>query len=367
MGLQQSLILAPYTVFSPRLGRAEHPLYSGSTLVHQLMLSFLITLCLIAGGSIFVLGINPTLLGPILWSLGATITLILLREFVRRVSFAQFDITRVLVLDLFVAGFQISGLLFLAYLKMLSASRAYWVVGVGCGLMAVLWFISRRKMFRVDVARILPDLNRNWLFGRWLFAGSLVYMVHNQLYPWLLMSFHGAATTGVFAACIGVTSLTNPFLVGIGNLLGPKTATLYAQGESDELRRFVFRTTILLSLVMGLFCIVIALFGGQLVIFMYGPKYGGNGLLVSVLALGLFAWWLSAAFSYGLWAIERSDINFKINMIAFCVTATIGIWLAKVSGPLGVAYSLLAGNLAATLVRYIVFCRFFPGLRRHDG
>ena len=70
----------------------------------------------------------------------------------------------------------------------------------------------------------LADLKKNWVFGKWVFASGLVWAVSMNLYPWFLAYFHGAASTGVWAACLGVVSVGNPALLGIQNLVGPKIA-----------------------------------------------------------------------------------------------------------------------------------------------
>lgn len=357
MNLQTSLISTPYMVYSPRLTGREHARYTGSTLIHQLALSALTIFALAAGGVALSLGIGPQGLAPVVWVLVVVITFILVREYARRVCFANLRFKTVLILDSGVAVVQVSGLLLLAYLGVLSAGPAYWVVGSACGLAAVGWLISKRKTFALQLTRAISDFVRNWSFGKWVFASGLLWALSMNLYPWILTAFHGTASTGVWAACFGVAAIGNPLLLGVQNFLGPKIVHSYAEDGAMGLRRFVIKASGFFSLVIAPFCVLLLVFGGSLIVIIYGDKYAGNGLVVSILALNLLISTVAFSFSRALFAIERADVDFYVNFMALFVLLTLGLWLVKAFGPLGVACGLLAGNTAATAVRYILFSR----------
>ncbi len=357
MSLQTSLILTPYMVYSPRLKPGEHARYTGSTLIHQLGLSAFAIVALAAGGVALSFGIGPQGLAPVVWTLVVVITFILLRENIRRISFANLCFKTALILDSGVAVVQICGLLLLAYLGLLSASMAYWVVGLACGFAAVGWIVRMRTTFALQFTRAISDLVQNWTFGKWVFASGLLWTLSMGLYPWILTAFHGTASTGVWAACFGIAAIGNPLLVGMQNILGPKIAHSYAEGGALALRRFVFKASAVFSLLITPFCVALLVFGGSLVVIIYGDKYAGNGLVVSVLALNLMVSTVTFSFSRALFAMGRADVDFAVNFVSLFVLLTLGLWLVKAFGPLGVACGLLAGNTAASAVRYLLFSR----------
>jgi len=358
MSLQTSLISTPYMVYSPRLKSSEHARYTGSTLIHQLCLSALIIIILVIGGVVLSSGIGPRGLAPVVWALVVVITFILLREYARRVCFANMRFKTALILDSGVAVVQICGLLLLAYSGLLSASMAYWVVGLACGIATGGWLISKRKTFALQLTRAISDFGRNWSFGKWVFASGILWALSTNLYPWILAAFHGTASTGVWAACFGIAAIGNPLLLGVQNFLGPKIVHSYTEGGAIALRRFVFKASAVFSLLITPFCVALLLFGGFLVVFLYGDKYAGNGLVVSILALNLLISTVAFSFSRALFAMERADVDFVVNFVALFIMLSLGLWLVKAFGPLGVACGLLAGNTAATAVRYIIFSRF---------
>jgi len=355
--LQTSLISTPYMVYSPRMNPGEHARYTGSTLIHQLGLSALAIVALAPGGVALSFGIGPQGLAPVVWTLVVVITFIMLRENIRQISFANLRFKTALILDSVVAVVQIGGLLLLAYLGLLSASKAFWVGGLACGLAAVGWLIRRRKTFALQLPRAISDFRRNWSFGKWVFASGLLWALSMNLYPWILTAFHDTASTGVWAACFGIAAIGNPLLVGISNFLGPKIAHSYAEGGAMGLRRFVFKASAVFSLLITPFCVALLVFGGSLVVIIYGDKYAGNGLVVSILALNLLVSTVAFSFSRALFVMERADVDFAVGFVSLFVLLTFGLWMVKSFGPLGVACGLLAGNTASSAVRYLLFSR----------
>ena len=144
-------------------------------------------------------------------------------------------------------------------LRALSASRAYWVVGLACGIAVLVWLWSERSFYRLRLRESLADFKRNWTFGKWVFASGLVWAISMNLYPWLLAAFHGTASAGVWAACLGAVALGNPAVLGVQNFLGPKIAHVYAEEGRRSLRRFVLKASIAFLLPMLLFCVAMTL------------------------------------------------------------------------------------------------------------
>ncbi len=353
--LQSSLISTPYTVYSPRLKDNAHSQYTGSTLIHLAALCAVTVFALAAAGVVISCGIGPEGLAPVMWALVLAITPILLRDYARRVCFAGLRMKTALHLDSCVFFIQTAGLLALAHLKVLSAGRAFWVTGGACGIAALGWLILERRVFELKVSQIVPDLWRNWALGKWVCANSIISASGVLLYPWLVTAFHGTAATAVFSACMGVVSLTNPFINGVCNILGPKTSHAYAFGGCAAVRSVVSKAILLLAAPVALFCLAIGLFGDHSVVLMYGGKYAGHGVLVLILALSVLASTIAVPFGFGLWAMERADANFVVTLISFGAMLTLGLWLVKRFGPLGAAYGLLIGNAGASTVRYIMY------------
>jgi len=363
--LQTSLITTPYMVYAPRLSGRAHALYTGSTLIHQSAFCLVTMVVVICGAVAVSHGVGPKGLGPVLWVLACVIALIMLRQHARRISFARLRLKTVFLFDAFIAVAQISGLLVLARFGLLSASHAYWVIGSVCGIAVLGWLWSDRRFYQPKLSESVADFKKNWVLGRWVFASGLVWAVSMNLYPWLLAAFHGVASTGVWAACLGVVSFGGPVMAGIQNLAGPKIAHVYAANGYRALHRLVLKITVVVAIPMSLLCLVMFVWGGRLVVLMYGRQYGGNSLVVAILALNLLAVALGFPFSRALFAIDRARVDFVVNFTALFIMVTLGLWLVRAFGPIGAAFGLLGASLVTSGVRAGAFLTH-PGPTR-DG
>jgi O-antigen/teichoic acid export membrane protein len=119
--------------------------------------------------------------------------------------------------------------------------------------------------------------------------------------------------------------------------------------------RLVKRSTLKIALVMGLY-LTLMLIGGEWLTFqIYGSKYVGTGQVVLVLAIGLFAFAVTAPYGYGLIAMERADINFRITITCSLPAILLGLFLIRTYGSIGAAYSLLTFNGAVLIACFILF------------
>jgi O-antigen/teichoic acid export membrane protein len=354
---QTSLITTPYMVYSPRLKGRAHALYTGSTLVHQCAFCILTTLGVVCAAFAVNHGMGRQGLGPVLWALSVVIALIMLREHARRVSFARLRLKTAFLFDTSIAVGQISGLLLLAHFGLLSASRAFWVIGAVCGIAVMGWLWSDREFYHPRWSESLADLKKNWVFGKWVFASGLVWALSMNLYPWFLAYFHGTASTGVWAACMGVVSVGNPALVGIQSLLGPKIAHAYAASGPKAMRRVVLRITTALFLPVSLLSLVLIIWGGRFITLLYGKQYAGNNLVVAILAVNLLTYVASFPFSRALMATERANLDFLLNFVALFIMVTMGFSLVRAFGTLGAAIGLLLATSTTSSIRAAVFLR----------
>ncbi len=352
--MQNVMIWSPYMLFSPRLNDRDHARYTGSTLAHQIFSCGLVALIFLSGA---------LLLSPAVSSFLIPLALVgvffPLQEYARRICFANFQFVAVVMLDAAVTVIQLAGLYFCARQHQMSVRNAYWIIGAANGIATLVWFIWARSFFVFEKKQFIPDFKTNWEQGKWLLGGNVTLLAASQIYPWSLTTFHGVAATGMYAAGEGIVNFIRAFMISIQNFLGPKLAHAYAKGGKSELKQVVFQTTILLGVMTGGCTLLFALFGGSLATLVYGEKFVGLRGVIAFLAFNIFLGALTTSQSYALSTIERSDINFKINLLGLMLSMTLGIVLTLQYGALGAALGLGLSNLLTALARQIVFARFF--------
>jgi O-antigen/teichoic acid export membrane protein len=352
---QAYLISWPYTVYSPKLKGADFDRYTTSVLCHQLCLSAVGSAILFGAAWILLRGFRLVGLASVMEGLAAVAIFILLKEFTRQLSFAWLRFQTALALDIAVGSLQIGGLLFLMKKGWVTPSRVFPLAGFACAVGICVWVFAERRRLKFQTGQWTANFKRNWEFGKWQFMGGFANLVGIQAYPWLLMAFHGPSATGVFAVCQGAIFLANPFILGMGNYLGPKIMHANAEGGLKGVHRVVWQGTMMILVVMGIFCIAMFLVGGQVVTLIYGSKYVGHHLTVSILALAQLIEALTLSVGGGLFAFGRPDTSLKSYLLTVAVMLTLGVFLVKHIGVNGVALSLLVSCGAASVYKVLVF------------
>lgn len=355
MELQNVLIWSPFTALSHRLKGSAHARYTGSTFVHQWASSGFSILALAGIGFLLSRGWGSPGLEPVVWVLAIAGPFITFREYARRICFANLQIKAAVWLDSGTALFQVSALLLLAYMGKLSSVHAFEIIGLGAFLAALVWFLWARRGLAFSKTGVVSDLRRNWSFGKWLLGGNLALFLGCQIYPWILNGLHGTAVVAALAACQGVVALVNPFLQGTTNFLAPKAAQAFAQGGAPELLTLVRKSTLAIIPVTVLFCLGFFVFGSRLASFIYGAQYAGLGPVIAILSLNVLIASLAIGVGYGIWAMGRTDLNFRIEFARLLITCTIGLWLVKHFGLIGVAGGLLLGSSSVLICQALVF------------
>jgi O-antigen/teichoic acid export membrane protein len=356
VGIQEQVITAPYTIYChAHSGRALAE-YAGSTWVHYFALTVVGWLALLATSVILSLtgGVDMV---PGLWALVGVGPLLLLREAIRRFGFAHMQFSVALAVDIAVAAAQLGSLLVLANLKLLSVPTIFGVMGGACGLACCGWFVLRRPKLRLVGRRIVPDWLRNWSFAKWALLSFLVGNTTPLIMTWVVTAIAGTAATGVLGACTALVGVVNVFVLGVGNVLTPRTAQAVAHGGVGELRRVLMGTIVLLIVVLGASFVAMLLAGGWVAETIYGQQFHGCGPILAALALGLVAAGTGMTTGTGLWALGKPRANLVPDCCGIVVAVLSAIILVHPYGALGAALATLAGALVAATVRALVLRR----------
>lgn len=354
--VQNSLIASPYTINRPRLNAASQAAHTGNALALSIGLSALATIVLLIINSTFPGGLGLSELKPPFLSLALIAAPILVKEFGRRVCFAHLNTRGVLLIDVTATVIQVGGLLLLMSLGSASVCGVYLLIAAASGTAAVMWLLTWRRRTAVTSSGPLVMLRETWSFGMWVLTGNLALVLSQQLYPWYLAWLRGPDAAGAFAACAGLLALINPLVSAVGNYLGPITANAHLRG-GRELSRVVRQASVLLFLVVGVFCAVMIFEGSRLLLVLYGTGYRVDPYIFAILAASVLASTCTLALGFGFWAVGRPDINLKINLVSTITAVSIGPALVGTYGLVGAAYGLLAANTAVSLLRLLLLRR----------
>jgi O-antigen/teichoic acid export membrane protein len=355
--VQETTLTGPYTVFCHRMQDERLHVYSGNSLVQGLLLSAVSMLGL-AAFSIYLLATSdPEGLSPTFSVLTLIFSAILLREFIRRVTFAHLQVNQVVLMDTVVAFTQVAGLLLMMHIAMLTPATAFLVTGAACLAGMLIWRSASSERFSLTRVHFKSDLLMNWNFGRWALGGQGIGTAMFYAMPWLVTLYHGTAAAGLLAACNSIVGLVNILLLGLGNVLTPKAAKGYADGGHKELWRVLWRFLGLFALSIGVFMIVLLLWGNLIADILFDGRFPGAGPVICVLAFNVLATSLVMVAGNGLWAINRPSANFFAEVTRLLVTLVLVLFLVPELEVLGSAYALLVGSLSGGMISFLILWR----------
>lgn len=366
-GIQETVLTSPYTIYCTRRTGRELAAYTGSLFAHQCVLS-LLTACTLGGiGAAIHFGYGPAGLQATSWALIAIAPCILLREFIRRVMFAQLNVRAAIGIDTAVALLQIGTLAALAWCGRLTVMTAFATIGAACAAVSAAWFAIRVQPLRLVRHAVWQDWVHNWTFARWTLASQLVGSSTPYLMPWFVAVAQGEAETGVFGACTTLVGAANTFVIGMYNYLSPTAARAYAEHGLRALQRVLLSIGAIFVAALGTFCLIVFFLGDTILVFVFGPEFLGAGIVTFVLGLTMLIGSLEMTIGNGLCAMERPAANFVSDVVALLSTVIAACLLVPTRGPMGAALAALVGAALATLVRAVTLIRVMRQQARADA
>jgi O-antigen/teichoic acid export membrane protein len=286
---------------------------------------------------------------------------ILLREFGRRYSLANLRMYRAFAVDVLASGLTLSIMLGLGLTGRLTAVTAMLAMGFGASVSGIAWFIRRREAFSFSRESVAQTLRQSWSLGKWLLCSQIAMQMQGYAVNWLCLVLLSAQATGTYAACLSVVALANPFLYGFFNMLTPKSVRTLKNQGAKELRRQVWRDSLLLGGMMSGFTVLIYYFGERLMELLYaGGDFANQGSVLVVLSLASVASAVGAFGGPAAIALQSAERGRAIAAMAGLTLAT-GIAATALLvwnfGLIGAAWGLLVTEVAGAVGRWVLFMR----------
>ncbi len=356
LGLQYQMIVAPYSVFAHHRRGRELREYAGSTWVHQFLFTGIVALSLYLAVPIsWLFGWHEVFSGAT--ALAIALPLLLLREAIRRFSYAHLKLATPVAIDITVAVVQLSSLAVLGYLGLLSLWTIYAAMATACALAAAAWYVVDHPPLRFIRQRFLTDWCHNWAFSRWAVPTFLLTNLTDYALLWIVGIVSGVAVAGTLGACVTLVGLSNVFVTGVSNVLTVQAAKAFADGGRKELVRVLTGAATLMAGALGSLCLLVTLAGDWLPVFVYGDQYLDCGTMVILLAFARLSGSLGVVAANGLWAIAQPRLNFLADICSVLTTALAVTFLVYPFGAQGAATALLIGAFIDATVRWLTLAR----------
>ncbi len=347
--VQDRMITAPYLTFAYRPG-FDRPTFRGSVFVHQAILASVGTtvILLLALFGLW-LGYSPAWM-YVFGSTAAALPLTLVRDQIRAMSAASFQIKQQFVFDVAIGASQLFGLMILSWLQHFSIVWVNVMIGLSCVVPNLAWFIAYGRTLDVDQRVVVEDWHNNWEYSRWLVGARVFGMFGYFLVPWLLWYYRGEAATGVFAVCSSLVGISLMFVTGLNNLFQPRTIR---ELQRNGMRGMLYSIVESIVVIFGILtCISMGFyaFGSYALGYVFGDAYREYGQVAFLLSLSTLVVSLSTLFGNGLAALGNSKEYFWGEFSSCVVSVLAALLLIPLLNLHGAALALALGGAASTLV-----------------
>lgn len=354
LAVQHSLISLPYTIQRHRpVVEASHHAFSCLTLSVFMAVGWAVAL----GMSAFVLSFlaSGSGTGRSIWLLTAAVPLVLLREFARDFDIARVNLCRALAVDVGAASLQLALIAYLAVSKQLSPESAYGAMAVAHGASFLVWIVAARGDFAIGVQQLREHASECWRLGRWLLVSKAGLLVQGYSTYWISMIVAGPKVTGVYAACMSIVSLANPVVMGLYNVLMPRSVEVWRERGGAALYRQAIRDALLLCALTFCFFAAVLVGGETLLTLLYPQDVGsGQGETATLLAFGLLVSALGIPPANALASMERPRPSAGIAAAAAGLNVVLVWAFLDVWGLLGAAAAIAVVNFLSSAARWVV-------------
>jgi O-antigen/teichoic acid export membrane protein len=189
-------------------------------------------------------------------------------------------------------------------------------------------------------------------FGRWLLGVSLLWLMADSSYRWLVVLIQGTESLGQFAAAQNIVLLLNPLLLTVTNLTLAMSANRLAAGGIAALRQMTVRNTLLLAVWSGFGLLALTLVGGPLVEVVFGHSYAGLGPVVATLCLGMFARIVAIPVDGAVVALQRGRLLVAASALRFVSIVGAGVPLIAWRGLEGVGFAMAVSAAAGAVLQW---------------
>jgi O-antigen/teichoic acid export membrane protein len=357
--LLQAFVSAPYTIYSQQLSSRRLDRYTGDALVQASMVGVfgLVTFMLI--GSVATLA-SSLALANVMFIVAIVSTFYMLREFTRRQCLASKQNGLALILDLIFALVQLGAMYGLHTIDRLDSTTALASSGLACAMTLAVWFAAARRkpLFSTRSWRI--SARKHWRFGRWVFVSQATNQLNWSFVQWAIAFWLSTEAMGVFAGCLTIAFLSNPFVFGITNLIYPHMARIRNEQGSMAVRRIAVFAMSGIGLVMATFTAGMTAFGQLLCDILYAdPAYANVHPLPGVLAAAVAILAITMPMDGFLWSERRTDLSSATSAIGFVAT-TIAVAVLVRWGVTAAAVGLLIGCMFEVAARSLFYVKLRP-------
>ena len=299
--------------------------------------SLALTALLVLPQALVLIGVSYLIGGSAL-ALWASVALLFwqLQETTRRALMARLTFRTTLFTDAISYLGQAGVIWLLARNGKLSPEAGFAVIGLTCGVAAVVQVIF--LPVRVTAGIHLQDWARSfWRTGHWVLGSNLVTNFSIQAVPWALFLFRAPADAAGFQAISNLVGVSHPIMLSLGSIVIPAAARAHAKDGLQAARRVALRHATQGGLLLLPYVAALLIFPRQLLGLFYGSSspYVALDSALRLLTVLYALHYVSLSLKFLLNALEKNRPHFVVESFASLLLAGLVVPLVLWFGLLG--------------------------------
>jgi O-antigen/teichoic acid export membrane protein len=346
-----TLLFHPMSVRVSAAAEDRRPTLLGASLILVAALS--VSLCIVLAAALVAFG-RPDLLVPALvffvaWQVQEGLRRGLISSF-RYAAAITGDATTYVGQALIVAGLSLAGPLSIG--EALHAMAGTAALGAILHARQLTLAVPSRSWLRSILSDFWSIGGAASLGNGWLSQGRVVVV------PWVLAALSGPAAAGGFQAAMNIVNLSNPLMLGLGNIIPQAAASACARGNAHAWQT-ARRYALIASPPIMLYSVAILIAPANVLQLFYGATSDYTNLVLALQLLVLvnvisFAVEAVLAFLHGITLVRRAA---AINMAGMATSALLVFPLVSLFGLAGGCAAVLLANLVRLALANLALIR----------
>jgi O-antigen/teichoic acid export membrane protein len=360
-GFYNAFILEPMSVLGPGKYSDRLSEYLFIQLKLHGILTVILALVIIAVGWSMAHWLNNSL-GNAFVGLGFAIPFLLMLWIARRIFYIFMKPGNASLISVSFFILSIIGIIILHSTKFLNTFTCFIVIGTASIISSIFlfWEYSNLSKNRNRSGLSWQSLvKEQWLYGRWIAAATVLTFLGNQIQVFLLAGLISLQSAGVLDALQNFIGPISQGITAIATLAIPILSYDFGRSDYQSIRKKTIFVAILLTIIAGVYEILLLGFSAPLETLIYNGKYSNFIHFIPLLGIIPIFTALTTGYSLALRAIQKPQFYLIYGMIVAPVGLLTGVLFTYLWGLEGAIWSLVISSLITLMIHLILYRRWF--------
>ena len=160
----------------------------------------------------------------------------------------------------------------------------------------------------------------------------------------------GDRELGIFSALSYLMVAGNIVVSALGQSASPRLAQYYTAGKSKDFQNLLVKTVLIGAMLGGIFILMAAIAGQQILTLLYRPEYAERGYLFLLLMVAAGIGYVASFLGYGMTAAQYFRVQLPLFTVATGISALTCFWLIPSQGLIGAAVAAIVSAIIQTIL-----------------